>query len=59
MVVNVSKEPIKFKIMAVFDNKYAGEGISKLIKSEEADVVKIAVTYDKIPTYFLLIVDVE
>lgn len=59
MVVNVSEEVAVFKIMTVFDNKYTGEGILKSIKSEEADVVKIAVIYDKISTHFTLIVDVE
>lgn len=63
---NTTNEPMMYKMTAILDDKYAGEGIvpvdeqrQKRVKPGEVVTGKIAVTYDKIPTNFILLVDEE
>ncbi len=63
---NTTQTPLVYKATAIIDNKSAGEGI---IPSDEQGLKKVmpgeeftgqvSVMYDKMPTNFILIVDVE
>lgn len=63
---NISGKPMMYKMTAILDEKYAGEGIvpvdeqrQQRVQPDEVVTGKIAVTYDKIPTNFILFIDEE
>ena len=63
---NVTDKPMMYKMTAILDDKYGGEGIvpvdeqrQKRVAPGEVVTGKIAVTYDKLPTNFVLFIDEE
>lgn len=63
---NVTDKPMMYKMTAILDDKYGGEGIvpvdeqrQKRVAPGETVTGKIAVTYDKLPTNFVLFIDEE
>ena len=63
---NTTSQPMMYRMTAILDDKYAGEGIvpvdeqrQKRVKPGEVVTGKIAVTYDKLPTNFVLFIDEE